>query len=120
MSKRTKGASVPKPKSDEITKVEAPELEQRREDVRAETGKIELPAELITPLNKESRHYLEAIDAFQEALVKAHSDIRVVRATIPTSYAPEVHIGPHAGFPVATGEVFEVRINTGQIIQPKE
>lgn len=120
MSKRAKGVSVAKPKSDTDVEIEAGDIDEQREVSGAPTGQVELPASLIRPKSGESRHYLEAIDKFQEELCRAGSDIRVCHATIPTDWAPDVHIGSHAGFPVATGKVFKVKINTGQIIQPKE
>lgn len=120
MSKRAKRTSVAKPKSDTDAEIEAGNSNEQREVGGAPTGQVEIPASLIAPTSTESRHYLEAIDKFQEELCLAGSDIRVCHATIPTDWAPPSHIGAHAGFPVATGKVFEVRINTGQIIQPKE
>lgn len=106
-------------KSSKPAKAEAAKADSKREDGGQGAGAPAFIAELKSPKQPaESRHYLDSVDRFQEEI--SHTEYRVVKAFIPTEFVPELHKGPHAGFPVAHGDSFEVKLNTGQTITAKE
>lgn len=89
-------------------------------DAKEQADKVQQPREdketrLPKPAGNEVRHFLNAVDSYQESL--AATDTRIVSVTLPFDDVPAKHVGPHAGFPVFSGEVFEVKTNTGEVIR---
>lgn len=83
---------------------------------------MSFPLPLIAPEVPEPiwKDYLQALDAFQHAVIHHPDDavnhLRITRATVPLESAPPIYSGPHAGFPVAKGNAFAVRLSNGLTI----
>ena len=115
-----KRLTTPSTEVDEIAGAEADALDQRREDSRSGDSQSGIEGiELGLPEGVDPADYLLSVDRLQAELIAAGGElenIRIVQATLPTETAPKTHKGPHAGFPVATGEVFTVKTNKGHVL----